>query len=71
MTLVAQRINDYITQYGSPICDRCLVERLGLTAHAHSAQITAALGTTRDFQRGRGLCSACNNERIVISARES
>ena len=68
MALVAQRINDYITGHGAPICDGCIVEALGLTAHAHSAQITAALGTTGDFERETGICSVCKNERTVINA---
>jgi hypothetical protein len=66
--LVAQRINDFITAHGKPICDKCIVDALHLTAHAHSAQITAALGTTSDFTRDRAQCSVCKNERTVIHA---
>jgi hypothetical protein len=66
--LVAQRINDFITAHGQPICDKCIMETLELTAHAHSAQITGALGTTSDFMREPGQCSLCKNERVVIHA---
>jgi hypothetical protein len=52
--LVAQRINDFVTTHGKPVCDRCIMGALKLTAHAHSAQITGALGTTSDFTRKMG-----------------
>ena len=66
--LVAQKINDFITSRRAAVCDKCIVESLGLTALAHSAQITAALGTTSDFVRERGECSLCKDERMVIHA---
>jgi hypothetical protein len=69
--LVAQKINDFITGHRAPVCDACIVRELELTAHAHSAQITGALGTTSDFNRGPGECSMCKNERIVIHASRS
>ena len=67
--LVAHKINNFITsRRPAAVCDKCIVESLGLTALAHSAQITAALGTTSDFVRERGECSLCKNERMVIHA---
>ena len=54
--LIAQQINDFITAHGKPICDGCICTGLKLTALAHSAQITAALGTTCDFNRTRAEC---------------
>jgi hypothetical protein len=66
--LVAQKINDFVTFRSAPICDGCIVDGLGLTTQAHSAQITAALGTTSDFKRDTGICSVCKNERTVIHA---
>jgi hypothetical protein len=66
--LIAQKINDFVTFRSAPICDRCISAGLGLTTLAHSAQITAALGTTSDFKRKTGICSVCKNERIVIHA---
>jgi hypothetical protein len=69
--LVAERINDFISTHGKPVCDKCIMDALELTAHAHSAQITAALGTTSDFTRNSGRCSLCKNERVVIQATRS
>ena len=67
--LVAQKINGLITsRRPASFCDRCIVEALDLTQHAHAAQITAALGTTSDFTRESGECSACKNVRVVIHA---
>lgn len=65
--LVAQRINEHITlEKPNAWCDSCIVKNLFLTAHAHSAQITAALGTTSDFVREMGECSICHEPRKVI-----
>ena len=70
--LVAQKINDFITSHRpEPVCDGCIVKALNLTAHAHSAQVTAALGTTSDFLRKMGECFLCKNERKVIQAQLS
>ena len=67
--LVVQKVNDFITSHQpEALCDGCIVKALGLTAHAHSAQITAALGTTSDFVRKREQCFLCKNERMVIHA---
>ncbi len=67
--LVAERVNEFIMGHKpKPVCDNCIVNALSLTAHAHSAQITAALGTTSDFSREKGECSLCKNERTVIRA---
>ena len=44
--LVAQKVNQFVTKHRpKAVCDGCIVKGLSLTAHAHSAQITAALGT--------------------------
>jgi hypothetical protein len=67
--VVAQRINDFVTsRHGATVCDKCIVSGLGLTTTVHSAQVTAALGTTSDFERKTGQCSVCKNERLVIHA---
>jgi hypothetical protein len=67
--LVAERVNDFITeQESAPVCDQCIVDALKLSAPAHAAQITAALGTTSDFKREGGTCGICKNERKVIRA---
>jgi len=67
---VAQKINNFITsRHPAAVCDQCIVGSLNLAAHAHSAQITAALDTTTDFVRKRENCSICNNERMVIRTR--
>ena len=67
--IVAQRVNDWISNDApKPVCDICIVEGLGLSQQAHAAQITAALGTTSDFVRIKGVCSLCKNDRMVIKA---
>lgn len=66
--LVAQKVNDLISGFaGKPLCDRCICDLMGFKSHAHSAQITGALGTTSDFQRKDGTCHRCGEVRVVIS----
>jgi len=67
--LVAQRVNNLITELdGRAICDRCICKEMGFRSHAHSAQITGALGTTSDFVRDeqKGECSRCGEMMRVI-----
>lgn len=65
--LVAQRVNDFITShFPNAVCDKCICLAMKFNSHAHSAQITGALGTTSDFERERGQCILCKGERIVI-----
>jgi hypothetical protein len=67
--LVAQRINNFVSAYQKPICDKCIITALDLTALAHSAQITATLGTTSDFNRDHGTCSICKRDKMVVERR--
>jgi hypothetical protein len=67
--LVAQRINDFVTDHQNLVCDKCIITALDLTALAHSAQITATLGTTSDFSRDYGICSICKRDKLVIEPR--
>jgi len=70
--LVAQRVNDLMTsQRPQAICDKCICNELKFNSHAHAAQITGALGTTSNFDRTRGNCSMCKNDRIVIRALQT
>jgi hypothetical protein len=67
--LVAQRVNKFIVDHlPDAVCDRCICEAMHFNSHAHAAQITGALGTTSDFDRRRGECALCKNERVVIRA---
>ena len=70
--LVAQRVNEFITNHHpSAVCDECIMGALKLSAPAHAAQITAALGTTSDFERGIGECVLCKSNRKVIHANRT
>lgn len=65
--IIAERINSFIKSKSPDIyCDRCITHELGLTKPQHVQQITAALGTTRDFVREHGVCDFCGEERKVI-----
>lgn len=69
---IAQRINDFIAgNFPNAFCDRCVCEALDFYSSAQAAQIADALGTTSEFDRRRGLCVVCKNERIVVSANRA
>ena len=67
MNSLPERVNALITGSGAARCDRCLQEELGVSQNNQVQQITSALGTTRDFNRRRGLCSSCKKQKMVIS----
>lgn len=65
--IIAERINSFIAiKSPDTYCDGCITHELGLTKSQHVQQITAALGTTRDFVREDGVCDFCGEERKVI-----
>jgi hypothetical protein len=67
--IAAHRVNSWITtQKPMAICDSCIVDAVNITP-AQVAQITGALGTTSDFDRDKGVCAFCKNERTVIRAK--
>ena len=69
---IAQRINDFIAgHFPNAVCDMCVCEALDFYSSAHAAQIADGLGTTSDFDRRRGQCVVCKNERIVVSANRA
>ena len=67
---IPRRINDFITgRRPAPVCDRCIANAVGLVNKGvHAVQTTGALATTSDFTRGKGVCSICKRERMVIRA---
>jgi hypothetical protein len=54
---------------GRVYCDTCIQERLGLKWRQQAQLITATLGVTSEFDRGRWACSTCNQMKFGISAR--
>ncbi len=65
--IIAERINSLIkAKSPDSYCDGCITHELGLTRPQHVQQITAALGTTRDFVRQDGVCEFCGEEKKVI-----
>ena len=65
--LTAQRINDYITQKKpAAFCDNCVAKIIGIN-HSEANHATRALGTTGDFDRVAGQCSACHSNKQVIA----
>lgn len=49
-----------------PICDQCIVERLGLAALHQASQRTHELEGTRRYERGQDECAICGTAKMVI-----
>lgn len=47
------------------VWDNCIVEAASVTP-AQVSQITGALRTISDFERGKGVCGSCNQSKTVI-----
>jgi hypothetical protein len=49
-----------------PICDDCIVERLGLAALHQASQRTRELAGMRGYERGQDECAICGSAKLVI-----
>ena len=65
MISVPERVNRFLTERGTPVCDRCIQQALRLSLSSQVQQIASALGTTRDFRREKGICSICKHPKMV------
>ena len=71
MDSVPECVNRFLTEHGTPICDRCIQQSLKLSLSSQVQQIASALGTTRDFKREKGLCSICKHAKVVTQSIHS
>lgn len=49
-----------------PICDECIVERLGLSALHQASQRTRELAGMRGYERRQDDCTICGTAKFVI-----
>jgi len=49
-----------------PVCDDCISERLGLSASEHVQHKTSELSGMSGFERQKGPCSLCTDDKMVI-----
>jgi hypothetical protein len=63
-----RKINAFVTSHRpEPVCNRCIVEGIGLDAYgASTSQVSVALATTSEFVQEWGPCSLCNKRKKVI-----
>lgn len=67
---IPARVRDFLRDRpGRVYCDTCIQERLGLKWRQQAQLITATLGVTSEFDRGRWVCSTCSQTKFGISAR--
>jgi len=64
---VADRVEALIRRLApEPICDACIVERLGLPALHQASHRTRELAGTRGFERIQAACATCGEDRPTI-----
>jgi hypothetical protein len=69
---IPARVRDFLRDRpGRVYCDTCIQERLGLKWRQQAQLITATLAVTSEFDRGRWVCSTCNQTKFGILARRS
>jgi len=67
---IPARVRDFLRDRpGRVYCDTCIQERLGLKWRQQAQLITATLAVTAEFDRGRWVCSTCNQMKFGILAR--
>lgn len=52
-------------------CDDCITDELGLKRRQRAERVTLPLGLTSDYQREKGTCSSCKNDRPKLVIRAS
>jgi hypothetical protein len=63
---VADKIKGLIAVLApEPICDDCIVERLGLSAPHQASQRTRELAGEGGFERRKDRCALCDEDKIV------
>jgi hypothetical protein len=48
------------------VCDDCIAERLGLSVRQHANHKTRELAGSGGYERGKGPCSLCGADKLVI-----
>jgi hypothetical protein len=51
------------------LCDDCVAARAEITSRIAISPIASALGLTSDFERQKGICSCCVQQRLVTRTR--
>lgn len=67
LAAITKRVDEFLTS-GRPqsFCDDCIALALAFSHSDESISITGALESTGDFDRGRDMCSECQEPKMVI-----
>ena len=58
---ITQRIDEFVSERRhEPVCDDCIAAALEFCSAVEAKSVTAALGSTGDFNRNQDQCSGCN-----------
>ena len=66
---IAENVSNWLRrQHKKAFCDDCIKEKLQLSRRQQAFRVTSALGTTSEFLRQSGICSACGSTKFVTRA---
>ncbi len=64
---VLDEVRRFVTRLSpDAVCDDCIAEKLELSVRQHANHKTRELAGTGGFERRKGACSLCGNEKLVI-----
>jgi DNA-binding response OmpR family regulator len=64
---ITKRVVEFVTKgRPRPFCDDCIASALAFSHPRESASVTEGLKSTGDFDRGRDVCSECQEPKMVI-----
>jgi hypothetical protein len=64
---VLDYVRDFVVRRSpQPTCDDCIAESLRLSLRQHANHKTRELAKARGFDRRKGRCSTCREDKLVI-----
>lgn len=64
---VLDEVRSFVSRLSpDPVCDDCIAERLNLSVRQHANHKTRELAGSDGFERRKGRCSLCDDEKLVI-----
>ena len=67
---VLDQVRAFVTRLSpEPVCDDCIMGKLGLSVRQHANRKTRELAGSGGFERRKDRCSICLADRLVIRLR--
>ena len=66
---IPEQVSGFLRKHnGTSYCDDCIQKNLSLKRRQQAQRVTGALAMTKEFVRGKGACSECGVEKLVIKS---